>query len=172
MNGSLHRIRLVLNGTTAEMFVDGASIGTQVVVPYTGPNNFRLYSSNTITSNNLSGILANLKIYDAGTLVRDYPIDDNSDTLVDMASGQDGTVINGNASDWGLYAQQATGEWLGQELVVNGDFSQGATGWTLGAGWSIGGGIANSVMSPQFSGVDQDLPTIIGVVVRVSYGVN
>lgn len=28
-----------------------------------------------------------------------------------------GTVINGNASDWGLFQQQATGEWLGQELV-------------------------------------------------------
>ena len=27
---------------------------------------------------------------------------------------------------------------LGQELVTNGDFSNGSTGWTLGTGWSIG----------------------------------
>jgi hypothetical protein len=27
----------------------------------------------------------------------------------------------------------------GPELIVNGDFSQGATGWNLGAGWSIAG---------------------------------
>jgi len=30
-----------------------------------------------------------------------------------------GTVINGNASDWGLFQQQATGEWLGQELATS-----------------------------------------------------
>jgi hypothetical protein len=29
---------------------------------------------------------------------------------------------------------------LGPELVPNGDFSGGATGWTLGAGWSVAAG--------------------------------
>lgn len=67
--------------------------------------------------NYFQGILANLKIWDNGTLIRDYPLDDNSDDLRELASGQNGTVINGNASDWGLFQQQATGEWLGQELV-------------------------------------------------------
>ena len=71
------------------------------------------------TNSPLAGILANLKIYDAGTLVRYYKLDDNSDTLVDTVSGQNGTVINGNADDWGLFQKQSTGEWLGQELVVS-----------------------------------------------------
>ena len=31
---------------------------------------------------------------------------------------------------------------LGSELVVNGDFSSGSTGWTLESGWSISGGLA------------------------------
>lgn len=74
-----------------------------------------LYAGNSFQ--NLAGILANLKIWDNGTLIRDYPLDDNSDDLRELASGQNGTVINGNASDWGLFQQQATGEWLGQELV-------------------------------------------------------
>jgi len=69
-------------------------------------------------ADNTSGILANLKIWDNGTLIRDYPLDDNSDDLRELASGQNGTVINGNASDWGLFQQQATGEWLGQELAT------------------------------------------------------
>lgn len=88
-----------------------------------------------------TGILANLKIYDNGTLIRDYPINDNSSTIRDLANGQDGTIINGNAGDWGLFDKQANGDWLGQELVVNGGFD-GGSGWTLGAGWSISGGEA------------------------------
>lgn len=38
---------------------------------------------------------------------------------------------------------------LGPELVVNGDFSSGASGWTLGAGWSVAGGkaTANTTLS-------------------------
>jgi len=65
-----------------------------------------------------AGIMANVKYYLNGTLIRDYPLDDNSDDLRELASGQNGTVINGNASDWGLFQQQATGEWLGQELSL------------------------------------------------------
>ena len=32
--------------------------------------------------------------------------------------------------------------YLGSELVTNGDFSSGSTGWTLESGWSISGGLA------------------------------
>jgi len=69
-------------------------------------------------SNYLSGILANLKIYDNGTLIRDYPINDNSSTIRDLANGQNGTIVNGNASDWGLFDKQANGDWKGNGLAV------------------------------------------------------
>ena len=68
---------------------------------------------------NWSGILANLRIYDAGTLVRDYPLDDNSATLIDAANGQDGSVVNGAADDWGLFHQVVRGgKWQGIGLTV------------------------------------------------------
>ena len=57
-----------------------------------------------------------------------------------------GTIINGNADDWGLFDKQASGDWLGQELVVNGGFDS-TDGWTLGAGWSISDGLASHVSS-------------------------
>jgi hypothetical protein len=70
-----------------------------------------------------SGIMANLKIYDAGVLVRDYPINDNSNTLKDLASGQDGSIVNGTADQWQPYQKQTTGEWLGPELLPIIDFN-------------------------------------------------
>lgn len=71
------------------------------------------------------GILSNLKIWDNGTLIRDYPLDDNSDDLRERVSGQNGTGVNFTPDQWGLFQQQVTGEWLGQELVINGGFDSG-----------------------------------------------
>jgi len=45
-----------------------------------------------------AGILANLKIYDAGTLVRDYPLNDNSNILANRAAslGQETASLQGS----------------------------------------------------------------------------
>lgn len=109
-------IRITSAANQIEIFVDGVSVATMAGTPTAGVYVERLYARGD--GNNFSGILANLKIWDNGTLIRDYPLDDNSDDLRELASGQNGTVINGNASDWGLFQQQATGEWLGQELSL------------------------------------------------------
>lgn len=42
-----------------------------------------------------------------------------------------GTIVNGNADDWGLFDRQANGDWLGQELVVNGGFDSDLSGWSV-----------------------------------------
>lgn len=44
----------------------------------------------------------------------------------------------------GMALDVSRGMALGPELVTNGDFSAGATGWTLGVGWSVSGGAAVS----------------------------
>ena len=116
--GKLRHIKYELVGDLLTVYLDDSLLSSQVVVPFTGSNSFRLYSSNSVADSNLSGILANLEIYDNGTLVRDYPLNDNSSTIRDLANGQDGTIINGNADDWGLFDKQADGDWLGEELVV------------------------------------------------------
>lgn len=44
-------------------------------------------------------------------------------------------------------------EYLGTELVVNGDFSSGSTGWELGAGWSVTGGRAVAAVGSGFADI-------------------
>ena len=103
----------------------------------------------------MKGILSNLKIYDNGTLVRHYPMNDNGNTLIDLAGGQNGTIINGNADDWGLFDETADGDWLGQELVVNGGFNDDS-GWTLGGGWTINDGAVHRDGNEVASGIYQE----------------
>ncbi len=68
-DGKLHTITYRLTGTSFEVLVDTLSLGSQVVVPYTGANNFLLGSSNSIATY-LDGILANPKFTDnSGTPV-------------------------------------------------------------------------------------------------------
>lgn len=157
----IHSVKITKIDGVVEIFIDGVSRG--------GGASSSSYIFNMLYTRQagvfiLQGILANLKIWDNGTLIRDYPLDDNSDDLRERVSGQNGTVINGNASDWGLFQQQVTGEWLGQELVVNGGFDSDSD-WTKGAGWYIGGGLASSTATSN-SAINQAWGNAIGATYR------
>jgi len=132
-----------------------------------------LWSRGSDFANNLKGILANLKIWDNGTLIRDYPLNDNSSTIRDLANGQDGTIINGNADDWGLFDKQANGDWLGQELVVNGGFDSGS-GWIKEAKWAISEGVAIASAGPQgllYQSIDRpSIYNVSGDITTISSG--
>ena len=54
-----------------------------------------------------------------------------------------GTVLD-TSNPIGLILDRKGGLALGPELVVNGDFSNGTTGWTVDAGWAISGGKASA----------------------------
>lgn len=150
ISNTLHTVVVTPSAGFVEISVDGSSRGSG---SRSGSYTFNEIYGRQGGSLLLQGILANLKIYDTGTLIRNYPIDDNGDTLVDRVSGQNGTVINGTPEQWQLYTQQSTGEWLGQELVINGDFSQDAAGWTINSGYTISNGLA-SVDGSQASDVN------------------
>jgi hypothetical protein len=77
----------------------------------------------------LSGIIANLKIYDDGTLIRHWPIKSNASTEDDLVSGSTMTIANGTADQWGLFKEQSSGGWLGQNTAVNGTLNNGTTGY-------------------------------------------
>jgi hypothetical protein len=57
------------------------------------------------TGDEMLGVIANLKIYDNGVLARHYPINDQTSTMIDLASGEDGTIVNGTSDQWGLFSE-------------------------------------------------------------------
>jgi hypothetical protein len=119
----------------------------------------------------LAGILANLKIYDDGVLVRDYPINDNSNTLKDLASGQDGSIVNGTADQWKAYQKQTTGEWLGPELVTQALWEVpsgvGAQWSFLGNEWTLTGDGSLSALVIIGGASQPDVMRITGEIIAI-----
>ncbi len=119
------------DGVFHDLVITGAEGSNVYTYQFDGGSAVHITSSGSATTDTASGIyqlcyggfgyfngiLANLRIYDNGTLIRDYPIDDDSNTLVDHASGQNGTVINGIEADWGDFVQEGI-NWRGQDLTV------------------------------------------------------
>lgn len=72
-----------------------------------------------------------------------YDNNDLSTFYLDSA-GTIPATVNGLV---GLQLDKSQGLVLGSELVTNGDFSNGSTGWTVGTGWTISGGSASATGS-------------------------
>ena len=62
------------------------------------------------------GVYANLTVEGVGVLPRNYPINDDSNTIIDTVGGQIGSVVNGNPEDWGLFEKLPNGNWRGINL--------------------------------------------------------
>ena len=80
-----------------------------------------------------------------------------------------GSPVTANGDAVGLMLDKSRGELLGDELVTNGTFDN-ATGWALGTGWSISGGVAscNGTQTGN-SGINQILPIEIGKTYLIAF---
>ena len=67
----------------------------------------------------------------------------------------------------GLMLDKSQGLVLGPELVTNGDFSDGATGWNLGTGWSVASGVATGVTGAA-SAVHQVISLKVGAFYKIT----
>ena len=84
-------------------------------------------------------------------------------------------VVTAAAQSVGLahdYARASSGWVSGTELVTNGSFSNGATGWVAEAGWSASGGSAVATAAAAFNAVSQaSFPFLAGRSYRVEFQV-
>lgn len=128
-------ITLLVNGVTDGTASDSATLTMDSIGQRTGGTLF------------FDGIIFDVKVTDAGALVRDYAIDEDwagpSTVLVDSStSGQDGTAVNITTVDAEFFIKEGSITWVGEDIVTNGDFDTD-TGWTKGTGTTISGGVAN-----------------------------
>lgn len=138
-DGKLHYLKATYTGTTAELFVDGTSAGTQTWA-LNGSQDVKLLGKIS-TGTFIDGTLANFASTDlvtSGNSV-DFPLDTTAST--ESSTINTGTLTFTSTSAW---TGNADGDnWLGDELAVNGEFGAD-TNWTRNVGWSISGGTANS----------------------------
>lgn len=114
-NNELNTLKVVSPGTTgvSSVYLNGTLLLTGTINQAPAIDKIGSYTSGF----RFDGILANLKVIDAGTLIRSYAIDDNDDNVVDTVNGQNGTVINGNSADWGSFTKSGN-TWTGNNLTV------------------------------------------------------
>jgi hypothetical protein len=79
------------------------------------------------------------------------------DTLFQDSAGT--TPVTAVEQPVGLMLDKSKGLVLGPELVTNGDFSAGTTGWTLGATWSVSSGVASKAAGDT-SSIFRDIPAL------------
>lgn len=98
LDSKLHSIKMTVDGSSAGKVISGLMISESGGGGFNGVMfDFKHRSSN-------------------GTLLRHYPINDNNSTIIDTVSGQNGTVVNGNTDDWGLFEKLPNGNWRGINL--------------------------------------------------------
>ena len=100
-DGAIHTAYFSLVGTVASVSVDDGAASTAEWNSMGGVNIGNIYRTADGTRK-FSGILANLKIYDAGVLVRDYPINDNSNILANKATVLGDELLNASDLDSNL----------------------------------------------------------------------
>lgn len=109
----LNEVAISRVGTTYTSIVNGVKVEATGVA-------FDLTLSSILAGNafqHVVGIMADVKLSMSSTLKRSYAIDDDNDTIKDSIGGFDGTVINGNPDDRGLF-EEISGGWRGQGLEV------------------------------------------------------
>lgn len=134
-DNKLHNVRLERVGQVVTAYYDGVSVNSVDAPANLGSISFaRLGARGGVTPNYFSGVIANLKIYDAGVLVRNYAINEaDPSSIADTANGQTGTGVNITGSDSELFTKSGD-DWLGAELwsdavvTPSGDWSRPSAG--------------------------------------------
>jgi len=145
LNGKLNKVTLKRENGVIKARLNGVQLGSSL----TNTSEIK-FSQGRVGGGNgreFDGIQANLKfIDDSGSepVTTVFPLDQTGafeDTRL--------TYNNFTASDPKLFNLTSEGNWLGQELVVNGGFDTDSD-WIKQAGWSISGGGGISVNSIKY----------------------
>jgi len=135
-DGSYHRLVLVLNDTSASLYIDGVQLGSTVTInpiDVDSSTAFRLMSSYAGTSAFLNADISDFQIYNTAWTSDDVAYDyanpnnlviDSTSTLITKSNLIGYWALSEGS---GNIAFDSAG--LGGELVTNGDFADGSSDW-------------------------------------------
>lgn len=158
-DGRLHKLIIRLIGSSVEAIIDNNSLGFKTINPYTGVNNFKIGSSNSVNTY-FDGIIANVKFTDksgATDVTTTFNLDTPTGNTEYSREGTSNAVTYINIPDINETTplrEEFTfvdGNWLGPEIVTNGSFDSD-TGWDKQSNWVIAAGKATSdgIISSQY----------------------
>ena len=165
LNGKLNNIKVIRISGTVEVFHNNLSIGTA-----TDSDNFTIENIGRYPSTSyFNGVISEVKITDGTDLIRYYKIDEDlstTSTIIDSGSdGSNGTAVSITSSE--LFTLEGA-DWIGAELVTDGDMSNGA-GWTTQQfNWSIGSGVATYTPADGNNAILSQVTTAIAGAVYIS----
>lgn len=142
-DGKLHLIKATYTGTTAELFIDGVSQGTQTWA-LDGNQDIVNVGFRPGLGRYFDGYIADVKLTDLSTSSnsRIFPLAIGSGTTENSTINTGSITINNIPdADRELFIfEEVNDRWIGStELVTNGMFDSD-TDWTKQTGWTISGG--------------------------------
>jgi hypothetical protein len=169
--------RFKFDGTDTEVYRNESllyTIATSAGNDFSLAATFSMCMSRRLTTtyeNFYKGILANVLVRNvAGEPTNGYAIASNSNDVPDTIGSADAVVIEGLAGDWALYTKQTTGDWLGQELVVNGGFDTASDWVEFGdvGSLNISNGVMRVTRGAAYSGGYQGVMLFAGINYRIA----
>ena len=140
-DGKLNLNEFIRVSNTLSYYVNGVFIDSYVLV---GNVKIDTIGARTGGGLKLDGVISDVKITDGTDLIRYYKIDEDlsaTSTIIDSGSdGSNGTAVSITSSE--LFTLEGA-DWIGAELVVNGDFATDSD-WTKETGVTINGGVCSS----------------------------
>ena len=140
-DGNLHRLSLTVDRITGlcTLLVDGVfdysvthSSVSNIKSDYFIAVGSEIENTSAPPIRNIDAKLANVKIEGGGGLVFDMPIDGNytptNNTVIDRASGNNGTFVSVATGDSKLFTQRSDGNYYGNNVAPIGEFNKTDSG--------------------------------------------
>ena len=136
-DGELHTLKIENTSGTIKLFVDGVLQGTTTPADISNTNFNAIGRKSTYGFFN--GIIANVNFTDksgAGDVITTFRLDELTANTENSQQANNAVTYQNIAQDVRDTYIFINGNWVGSELITNGDFTTDSN-WIKGAGWSI-----------------------------------
>jgi hypothetical protein len=151
LDGKLHKVVFKLTGTSLNCFLDNVPSTARTITKSTAANNFKI-GTNSVFNRMFDGVIANVKINDLTQTGNTFTF-----------------ALDNEVSDFEL-SKEST---IGNENIINGDFSDGLNNWTVtenGQTVEVIGGRLHIITDGTSAGVQQTTaPADVAVKLSFNY---